>query len=188
MDNSNEITVKINTQLPSLVEILLSQGFHLTEKFTLSDVYYIKNDTDLKSDILDIIKDCILIRRHIDDELTKNFLTLKKKLFNKKGEILSQQKVDLEILSLDDAKAFLAMLGYKELLSIDAQIQTYEKGDLGICIQYVNNKYLLVEVEEKGSLDTVEKLIAALDEINIDYDKSNYFVKKAQLIFEENYR
>ena len=188
MDNSNEITVKINTDFRSLVEHLLSQGFRLTEKFNLDDIYYIKKDTDLSLDVLEIIKDTVLIRKHTEKDFSKTYLTAKKKEFNSNGEILSQQKVDLEIISAEDAKTFLKMLGYKELMPIHAQIETYEKGDLGICIQWVNNDYLLVEVEEKGKLDTVDKLISALDSTQIDYDKSNYFVKKAQLIFEEKYR
>lgn len=188
MDTANEITVKVNMDFLSLIELLLSNGFTLSKKFMLDDIYYVKDDTDLSKDVLDIIKDTVLLRTHTDKDEEKIFLTAKRKKFNKSGDIISQLKVDLEILSPEDAIAFLQVLSYKKLICIHADVELYSKGDLGICIQWVNRNHLLVEIEEKGKLNSTEKIIKALDETGIEYDKSNYFVKKAQLIFEENYR
>ena len=42
--------------------------------------------------------------------------------------------------------------------------------------------------EENEKYNTIEKMINALESTGINYDKSNYFVKKAKIIFEEKYR
>lgn len=67
-------------------------------------------------------------------------------------------------------------------------MEVYEKDRLQICVENVNDKYLFVEIEENEKYNTIPKMIYALDSTKIKYDKSNYFVKKAKIIFEEKYR
>ena len=57
-----------------------------------------------------------------------------------------------------------------------------------ICVEDVNDKYLFIEIEENEKYNTIEKMINALESTGINYDKNNYFVKKAKIIFEEKYR
>lgn len=79
-------------------------------------------------------------------------------------------------------------LGYdRELIRIDDHIVVYEKDGLELAIEYVNDKYLFIEVEANLKYDTVDKLKDALEKVGIEYDKSNYFQKKALLIFKDKY-
>ena len=63
----------------------------------------------------------------------------------------------------------------------------YEKDGLELAIEYVNDKYLFIEVEANQKYDTIDKMKNALEEVGIEYDKSNYFQKKALLIFKDKY-
>ena len=79
-------------------------------------------------------------------------------------------------------------LGYdRELIRIDDHIVVYEKDGLELAIEYVNDKYLFIEVEANQKYDTIDKMKNALEEVGIEYDKSNYFQKKALLIFKDKY-
>ena len=79
-------------------------------------------------------------------------------------------------------------IGYKEIIRIVDRIEVYEKDGLQLCVQEVNDKYLFIEIEESDKFNTIEKMIEAIENTNIDYDKGDYFVKKAKIVFEEKYR
>lgn len=44
--NNNEITVKVNTSINEMEEILKSKGFKLSDKFTCEDYYFILKNID----------------------------------------------------------------------------------------------------------------------------------------------
>ena len=144
-----------------------------------------KNDVDLDINPLDILKKCILIRS-FDNK--KHLLVYKYKEYDENENIINQGKSQVQVVNREDAKTFLKTIGYKELISIVDNIEVYEKNGLEICIEEVNEKYLFIEIEENDKYNTIEKMIEALNNTKIDYDKSNYFVKKAKIIFEEKYK
>ena len=45
-----------------------------------------------------------------------------------------------------------------------------------------------IKLEPIIKLPIIDEMINAFSKLDIDYDKSNYFVKKAKIIFEEKYR
>ena len=180
----NEITVKINSSKEELIKYLIDNNYKKIDEYTVSDIYYVKNETDLNDKFINIIKDTILIRKINEDNLN---LVYKYKEFDDNENIIKQGKVKLGINDIESAKDFLEIIGYKKLINVFDEIIVFEKDGLEINIEYVNDKYLFVEIEESEKYNTVDKLIEALNNTNIDYDKSNYFVKKAKIIFEENF-
>lgn len=185
MKFEKEITVSVNTSKKELINFLDSNNYKKVDSYIVSDIYYVENDMDLDINSLEILKKCILIRS-IDDK--KHYLMYKYKEYDQNENIINQGKSKVQVINKEDANTFLKTIGYKELISIIDYVDVYEKDGFQICVQDVNNKYLFIEVEENKEYNTLEGMIKALEKTKIDYDKSNYFVKKAKIVFEEKYR
>lgn len=188
MKFEKEITVRVNCDYNSIHKDLIKKGFKLLETFNMHDYYMKKIDLNIKEmKTDDIIKNCILIRK-----LPRygNSLLYKYKEYDKKGNIIKDGKVECKIFDVDDALKFMNAIKYETLFEIDDNIYVYTNGIFEFAIQYVNNKYLFIELEEKGHntnkrFKNIDEMKSTLDSLNLDYDKSNYFVKKAVIIFEE---
>ncbi len=70
-------------------------------------------------------------------------------------------------------------IDYKELIHVIDSIVVYEKDGLELCVEYVNDKYLYIEVEENEQYNMIEKMIEALEKININYI---FLLKKLRVI------
>ena len=185
MNFENEITVTINMSKKDLISFFDINNYKKVDNYIVDDIYYVPNDVDLDVNPLEVLKKCILIRS-IDDK--KHYLMYKYKEYDDNENIIKQGKSKVQVTSKDDASSFLKTIDYKELIRIVDHVEVYEKDRLQICVENVNDKYLFVEIEENEKYNTIPKMIYALDSIKIKYDKSNYFVKKAKIIFEEKYR
>lgn len=185
MKFEKEITVSVNASKKELIKYLENNNYKRIDSYIVDDIYYVINDIDLDMNSLDILKKCILIRS-IGDK--KHLLVYKYKEYDENENIINQGKSQVQVVNREDAKTFLKTIGYKELINIVDNIEVYEKKGLEICVEEVNEKYLFIEIEENNKYDTIEKMIEALENTKIDYDKSNYFVKKAKIIFEEKYK
>ena len=182
MKYENEITVSVNWSKEELIKYLLDNNYKKIDEYVVDDIYYVKKDINLSTNVLNILKECILIRI-IDNK--KIYYVYKYKEYDDNENIIKQGKSKVEIKDLKEAKTFLESIGYKELIKIYDLIEIYEKDGLELAIEYVNDKHLYIEVEENEKYDTIEKLIRALENTKINYDKSNYFVKKAKVTFLE---
>ncbi len=185
MNFENEITVTINMSKKDLISFFDINNYKKVDNYIVDDIYYVPNDVDLDVNPLEVLKKCILVRS-IDDK--KHYLMYKYKEYDENENIIKQGKSKVQVTSKDDASSFLKTIDYKELIRIVDHVEVYEKDRLQICVENVNDKYLFVEIEENEKYNTIPKMIYALDSTKIKYDKSNYFVKKAKIIFEEKYR
>lgn len=184
-----EITVKVNWNYDRLNNYLLNNGFKIVDKYDCYDKYMINKDLDISNmKDLDVLDKCVLARNLIN---IKQSLTYKKKEYDKNENIISQSKIDCIVKDLDVAIKFMESINYKILFEIYDKLTVYSNGFIEICVQEVNDKYLMIEMEDVGdktpnhSYDNIEDMIKDFDKIGIDYDKSNYFVKKAQIILNE---
>lgn len=185
MNFEKEITVTINVSKKDLISFLEINNYKKIDDYIVDDVYYVSNDVDLNANPLEVLKKSILVRS-IDDK--KHYLMYKYKEYDENENIIKQGKSKVQVFNREDANIFLKTIEYKELIRIVDHIEVYEKDGLQICIEDVNDKYLFIEIEENEKYNTIEKMIDVLESTGIDYDKSNYFVKKAKIIFEEKYR
>lgn len=184
-----EITVKVNCSNEKLNNYLLNNGFRVIEKYDIHDRYMINRNVDISNmKDLDILDNCILVR---DIKGMKKCLTYKKKVYDKNEDIISQSKVDCLVDDTDTAIKFMQCIDYNILFEIYDKITVYSNGLIEIASQYVNDKYLFIEMEDvssstpKHNYNNLDDMISDFEKIGIDYDKSNYFVKKAQIILKE---
>ena len=186
LKENNEITVKIKCNLDELYNILEKKDFKKVDKFSMDDAYFVPNEIDLdKINSRQILMQAILVRDitgKISNRRTKK-MTFKIKNFDEYGNILSQSAVNCDILNTDDAKRLLNAIGYQEIMNIKENDIVYEKDGLQLAIKDIENGDNLIEVEttESADLNTIEKLIKKINEIEIPIYTDNYFVKKAEI-------
>lgn len=186
LKESNEITVKIKCELKKFYKIVEEKGFKIVDKFSMDDTYFVPETLNLdKMKIREILSKAVLvrdIRGKMSDRITKK-ITFKIKNFDEYGNILSQEAVNCDILKIEDAKKLLKAMGYKEIMNIKEDDVVYEKDGFQLAIKDINNgdKLIEIETEENEDLDTIEKLIKKINEIEIPIYTDNYFVKKAEI-------
>lgn len=186
LKENNEITVKIKYNLDELYNILEKKDFKIVDKFSMDDAYFVPNEIDLdKTNSREILMQAVLVRDitgKISNRRTKK-MTFKIKNFDEYGNILSQSAVNCDILNTDDAKRLLNAIGYQEIMNIKENDIVYEKDGLQLAIKDIENGDNLIEVEttESADLNTIEKLIKKINEIEIPIYTDNYFVKKAEI-------
>ena len=189
MKYEDEITVMVYDGVEELIDKIIGRGFKKIDDYMLHDRYMVYKDIEVNlgndKEILKILSKCVLIRS-IDDR--KHYITYKYKEYDDDGNITKQGKCDCRIENASSGVEIVKCLGYdRELIRIDDHIVVYEKDGLELAIEYVNDKYLFIEVEANLKYDTVDKLKDAIQEVGIEYDKSNYFQKKALMIFKDKY-
>lgn len=111
-------------------------------------------------------------------------LTYKRKQIDENGIILKQEKIDCEVVNFEDGKKFINAIGYKELMNIKENNVVYEKDDLKIAVKEIKNGDNLIEVEtvdDNEKLNTIDKIIQKIEELQIPICTNNYFIKKAEI-------
>ena len=94
------------------------------------------------------------------------------------------EKKECEIKNLQDGNDFLIAIGYKQLMKIHEDDIVFGKEDLKIAIKTLEDGNNLLEVEtieNNNSLDTVDKLKQKIIELDLPIDKSDFFIKKAEI-------
>lgn len=186
LKESNEITVKMKCKLNEFYRIVEEKGFKVVDKFSMDDTYFIPETLNLdKMKTRKILSKAVLvrdIRRQMPNRIIKQ-ITFKIKNFDEYGNILSQESVNCDILETEDAKKLLKAIGYKEIMNITEDDIVYEKDGFQLAIKDIKDGDNLIEIEteENNDLDTIEKLIQKVKEIEIPIYTDNYFVKKAEI-------
>ena len=190
LKENNEITLKIKCELNEFYEIMKKKGFKVIDKFRLDDTYFIPKDLKLnKTNIRYILSKAVLVR-DITDKMTNErpkLITFKIKNFDESGKILNQESVNCNISDIEEAKKLLKAIGYKEIMNIIEDDVVYEKEGFEIAVKDIKNGDKLIEIEttDNDELDTIEKLIKKVNELEIPIYTDNYFVKKAEVELEK---
>ena len=186
LKESNEITVKIKGSITEFYKIVEEKGFRIIDQFSMDDTYFVPISLDIKNlTTREILSKAILVR-NIYDKTSKEIkrkITFKIKDFDKEGNILSQEAISCDVLNTDDAMRLLQVIGYKKIMNIKEDDIVYEKDGLELAIKDIKNGEKLIEIETEANeeLNTIDKLIRKVDEIDIPIYKDNYFVKKAEI-------
>ena len=186
LKESNEITIKIKCELREFYKIIEEKGFKIVDKFSMDDTYFIPETLNLdETETREILSKAVLVRNirgKMSNRITKK-ITFKIKNFDEYGAILNQKSVNCDVLETEDAKKLLKAIGYKEIMNIKEDNVVYEKDGFQLAIKDIKNgdKLIEIETEENNNLDTIEKLIKKVNEIEIPIYTDNYFVKKAEI-------
>lgn len=188
MKKEKEITVRVNVSYEKLKEELKQNNFVKKEEYIVNDSYLINsliNITDMKS--LDILKKCVLVRDIVG--ILKQLL-YKYKKYDSNGDIIEQGKIKCPVTDINKAMEFMNAIGYEKLFDIHDKCIVFANDKTELVVQLVNDKYIFIEMESEPQYinrkyKNVEELKDDICSYNLSIDKSNFFVKKAELILNE---
>lgn len=188
MKKEIEITVRVNVSYEKLEEELKQNNFIKKEEYIVNDSYLINsliNITDMKS--LDILKKCVLVRDIVG--ILKQLL-YKYKKYDNNGDIIEQGKIKCPVTDINKAMEFMNAIGYEKLFDIHDKCIVFANDKTELVVQLVNDKYIFIEMESEPQYinrkyENVDELKDDICSYNLSIDKSNFFVKKAELILNE---
>ena len=188
MKKEIEITVRVNVSYEKIKEELKQNNFIKKEEYIVNDSYLINsliNITDMKS--LDILKKCVLVRDIVG--ILKQLL-YKYKKYDNNGDIIEQGKIKCPVTDINKAVEFMNAIGYEKLFDIHDKCIVFANDKTELVVQLVNDKYIFIEMESEPQYinrkyENVEELKDDICSYNLSIDKSNFFVKKAELILNE---
>ncbi len=164
-----EITVRLNENMQSAIRKLEIQGFKKIRESEINDLYMTSKMKELNKDnIQNILKNSVLLRnlKLRNKEIKK--ITYKNKEIDKKGDVISEQKIDLKCNDLEKAKDLFEHLGFEELIRVKYKVIVYSKEKVEYAFQDVENLGTLIEYENTKNFEG-----KSLDEIN--ETKNNMF-------------
>lgn len=188
MKKEIEITVRVNVSYEKLEEELKQNNFIKKEEYIVNDSYLINsliNITDMKS--LDILKKCVLVRDIVG--ILKQLL-YKYKKYDNNGNIIEQGKIKCPVTDINKAMEFMNAIGYEKLFNIYDKCIVFANDKTELVVQLVNDKYIFIEMESEPQYinrkyENEDELKDDICSYNLSIDKSNFFVKKAELILNE---
>lgn len=186
VESTNEITVRVKGDLKDFYKTVEEKRFEVTDKFKMDDTFFIPQNLDLENmTAREILANAVLVRivEKRNGKLVKN-ITYKNKVFDENGNILSQSKVECEILNPEDAKKLFSAIGFKEIMRIKESDIVFEKDGFSFSVKDIENGDKLIEAEANPDIEemnTLDKIKVMFDKYEIPIYKDDYFVKKAEL-------
>lgn len=157
-----EITVRLNENMQSAIGKLENQGFKKIRESQIDDVYMTAKLKELNKDnIQTILKKSVLLRSIKLENKEIKKITYKNKEIDKNGDVISEQKINLDCSDLEKAKDLFEHLEFEELIRVKYKVIVYSKGKVEYAFQDVENLGVLIEYE---NMDDFEG--KSLDEIN----------------------
>ena len=157
-----EITVRLDENMQSAISKLENQGFKKIRESQIDDVYMTAKLKELNKDnIQTILKKSVLLRSLKLENKEIKKITYKNKETDKDGDIISEQKINLDCSDLEKAKDLFEHLEFEELIRVRYKVTVYGKGKVEYAFQDVENLGLLIEYENMNDFEG-----KSLDEIN----------------------
>ena len=157
-----EITVRLDENMQSAISKLENQGFKKIRESQIDDVYMTAKLKELNKDnIQTILKKSVLLRSLKLENKEIKKITYKNKETDKDGDIISEQKINLDCSDLEKAKDLFEHLEFEELIRVRYKVIVYSKGKVEYAFQDVENLGVLIEYENMNDFEG-----KSLDEIN----------------------
>lgn len=164
-----EITVRLDENMQSAIKKLENQGFKKIRESKIDDVYMTPKLNELNKDnIQNILKKSVLLRSLKLENREIKKITYKNKEIDKNGDVISEQKINLDCSDLEKARDLFEHLEFEELIRVKYKVMVYSKDKVEYAFQDVENLGVLIEYE---NIDDFEG--KSLDEIN--NTKNNMF-------------
>ena len=177
----NEITIRILCSKEELIKPLEEKGLKKGRIFRLDDHYLIPKTLKIEElTVREILSKAVIIRNIDNDGKKVNKITFKKKNINENGEIVSQTATSCEVIDYTEGIKLFEELGYYEIMNIIEDDIIYYNDNIELAIKDIYNGDLLIETETNKNITTIEELKKIIENLEIPFEKENYFVKKAE--------
>lgn len=149
-----EITVRLNEEMQSAIKKLELQGFKRIRESEIDDLYMTSKLKELnKYNVQNILKKSVLLRKIKLENREIKKITYKNKEFDDNGDVISEQKINLDCDDLEKAKELFEHLEFEELIRVKYKVIVYSKGKVEYAFQEVENLGTLIEYENIEDFD-----------------------------------
>lgn len=156
-----EITVRLSENMQSAIKKLEMQGFKKIRESEIEDVYMTSKLSELNRDnIQNILKKSVLLRKLKLENKEIKKITYKDKEIDEKGDVISEQKINLDCSDLEKAKDLFEHLEFEELIRVRYKVIVYSKDKVEYAFQDVENLGTLIEYENTEDFEgrTLEEI------------------------------
>ena len=191
-----EITVRLIDKIENAIAKLENKGSKKIRESDVYDIYLSNLDSEIKKEnIQEFLKHSVLLRNLKVDGKEENKITYKYKELDINGDVISEQKVNVNCDDLKKAEELFSCLGFYKLIEVKYHVIVYEKNGKEFAFQIVENLGTLIEYENvndftgKSVLEINNAKKEMLKEIK-EYDISitnEYDVKKAFELIKKKY-
>lgn len=158
-----EITVRLNEDIESAKLKLIQKGYKLIRESDIDDIYMSSKIDELnKENITKILTKCVLLRSLKLENTEIKKITYKNKEYDQNGDVISENKINLNCEDLNKAYDLFSNLDFEKLVEVKYHVSVYEKNGVEFAFQDVENLGILIEYEnvndfEGKSLETINK-------------------------------
>lgn len=192
-----EITVRLTEDVKEAILKLENSGFKKIRESDIYDIYLSNFYNEMnKENVAEFLKHSVLLRylKFNGKEIKK--ITYKNKEFDNNGNIISEQKVNLDCNDLLNAEKLFKCLGFYNLIEVKYHVIVYEKDGKEFAFQIVENLGTLIEYENINDFtgksiteinDTKREMVKEIKKFDISLTEE-YDVKKAVELIKKKYR
>ena len=149
-----EITVRLDENMQSAIKKLENQGFKKIRESKIDDVYMTPKLNELNKDnIQNILKKSVLLRSLKLENREIKKITYKNKEIDKNGDVISEQKINLDCSDLEKARDLFEHLEFEELIRVKYKVMVYSKDKVEYAFQDVENLGVLIEYENMDDFE-----------------------------------
>lgn len=149
-----EVTTRVNNTLEEIDNILTNQEFKIIRTSRIEDKYLKNKDIKVnKSNILDVLKKCVLIRYlcvNKSDVFKK--ITYKNKVYQN-DVVISEEKININIDDINEARKLFEAINFELLTEVNYDAIVYSNGEIELCFQNVENLGILLEYENVNDFE-----------------------------------
>ena len=145
-----EITVRLNEKMQSAIEKLEMQGFKKIRESEIDDLYMtLKLKSLNKENIQTILRNSVLLRNLKFENKEIKKITYKNKEIDENGDIISEEKINLDCDDLEKAKKIFEHLEFEELIKVKYKLTVYSNDKVEYAFQDVESLGVLIEYENE---------------------------------------
>lgn len=189
-----EVTTRVNESLKDVEKKLKEQDFEFIRKSRIEDIYMTQKLDNLRKDnIIDILKNSVLIRYLlVNNKDVFKKITYKNKVY-KDDVVISEEKINVNIDDIEKAEKLFDVLGFKKLVEVKYDVIVYKKDNIELAFQDVEKLGLLLEYENEKDFEGYSdgqifqeknKMLESIRSFNIDIT-NEFDVKKAYELIEK---
>lgn len=159
-----EITTRLSEDFKSASNKLENLGFKIIRQSDISDIYMTQKLSELNiSNIQYILKNSVLIRKLTSENTEIKKITYKNKEYDKNGDIISEEKINLDITDIEKAQKLFECLNFEKLIHVKYHVVVYRKDDKEFAFQIVDGLGTLIEYENEN--DFTNKSLAEFNSV-----------------------
>lgn len=191
-----EITVRLAEKVEDAICKLEKEGFTKIRESDIDDIYLTNLDVEIKKEnIQKLLKHSVILRNLKLDGKVIRKITYKNKELDNNGDVISEQKVNLDCNDLIKAESLFGFLGFYKLIEVKYHVIVYEKNGREFAFQIVEDLGTLIEYENTNNFDgksdleiknTKKDMLKDIKESNISIT-DEYDVKKAFELIKKKY-